>query len=255
MNIAVAGATGVVGKHLTRILDHRRNRVLQLARSKGVDLTSGAGLASKLQGVDAVIDVTNITTQKKSASIAFFDTVTRNLLAAEAEAGVGHHVALSIVGIDRVDLGYYHGKLRQEELIKTGEVPSTIVRATQFHEFPGQTLKRTAFGPFVLAPKMKVQPIAVREVAEYLADSAAESPGVLAGDLAGPQVEQMTEMIARLLAARGSHKLQLRLKLPGAGGRAMAAGALCPTAPGPRGSQRFDQWLASDDAKEWLAAT
>jgi uncharacterized protein YbjT (DUF2867 family) len=136
MKVAVAGGTGVVGRHVVDVARERGHDVVVLARAEGVDLTTGAGLAERLVGVDAVVDVTSVGTQKRAEAEAFFGAVTRNLQA----AGAAHVVALSIVGIDDVDTGYYAGKRLQERLLTEGAVPWSVLRATQFHEFAEQVL-------------------------------------------------------------------------------------------------------------------
>lgn len=193
--------------------------------------------------VDALIDVTNVQTARRRLSFEFFDAVGRSLLAAEERAGVRHHVALSIVGIDRVDLGYYEGKRRQEELLATGRVPWTVLRATQFHEFAEQVLALVP-GPVAVVPPMLSRPVAVAGVASELVRLAAAPPQGIAPELAGPREEQMADLARRLLRARGSRRLVLPVRMPGATGRAMTGGGLLPTADGPRGTTTFDQWLA-----------
>ena len=153
--IAVAGGTGVVGRHVVEALAAAGCEPVVLARSTGVDLVSGAGLDAALTGARAVVDVSNVATQRRSASVGFFTAATSALLAAGARAGVRHHVVLSIVGVDRVDTGYYAGKRRQEELVLAGGVPATVLRATQFHEFADQVLA-IARGPVAPVPSMRV---------------------------------------------------------------------------------------------------
>ncbi|MEU3473853.1 NAD(P)H-binding protein [Rhodococcus sp. NPDC006774] len=138
MKLAVAGGTGTVGVHVVEVARQRGHEVVVLSRSAGVDLVSGSGLSDALAGVDAVVDVASTQTISAKESMSFFAAVTRNLLTAEGAAGVGHHVALSIVGIDRAPHSYYAGKVEQERIIRAGTVPWTILRATQFHEFAGQ---------------------------------------------------------------------------------------------------------------------
>ncbi|MFC6258469.1 SDR family oxidoreductase, partial [Kocuria oceani] len=161
MRIAVAGGTGVVGRHVVETARGRGHEVVVLARSQGVDLSTGAGL--DLAGVQAVVDVTSIRTTSGRSATRFFTEVTRHLLAAERAAGVGHHLVLSIVGLDDAPYGYYAGKAAQERLVQAGEVPWTLLRATQFHEFAGQVHERMRLGPVALVPAMRSQPIAARE--------------------------------------------------------------------------------------------
>ncbi len=192
-----------------------------MARSHGADLLSGEGLDDALAGVDAVVDVSDLKTVRRRSAVRFFETAGRHLLAAEERAGVRHHVALSIVGVDRVDWGYYEGKRRQEDLVRAGAVPWTVLRATQFHEFPAQLLARVP-GPVAPVPRMRVQPVAVREVAVVLAELATGPALGDAPELAGPREESVPDMARRLLSARGSHRLVVPVRLPGAAGRAMA---------------------------------
>lgn len=242
MRIAVAGGTGWTGRLVVDELRARGDEPVVLARSVGVDLVSGTGLAGKLDGVQTVIDVTNVVTTRAKPAIRFFETVTSNLLAAEAEAGVGHHVALSIIGVDRVDYGYYLGKRRQEELALSGS-SGTVLRATQFHEFAAQMCDRG--GPFVIAPKMLCQPVALVEVAAHLVDLAHGRPSGSAPELAGPDEQLwMQDMVRRVSRVRHGRRPVVTVRLPGDNGRQFVGGALLPTAPGPRGTISFATWLA-----------
>lgn len=243
MRIAVAGGTGWAGRPVVKALQSDGHDAVVIARQAGVDLLTGKGLAEKLEGVDAVVDVTNVGTQSAKKSVAFFEAATTNLLKAEQSAGVAHHLALSIVGCDRVGLGYYLGKRRQEELVVGGPIPFTILRATQFHEFAAQML--AARGPFVLAPKMRCQPVALDEVAQHLAELALGKPLGRAPELAGPEPDlMMDEMIVRLARREGDHRVKLRIGMPGKVGRQIKDGGLLPTGTGPRGRITFDDWLA-----------
>jgi uncharacterized protein YbjT (DUF2867 family) len=244
MELAVVGGTGLVGRLVAEAARAAGHRPVVLARSTGVDVTTGAGLDDALQGAEVVIDVSNLTTIRRRQSVAFFEAGTRQLLAAGQRAGVRHHVALSIVGIDRVDLGYYDGKRRQEALVLAGDVPGSVVRATQFHEFAAQLLARSG-GPVGFVPRMLTQPIAAREVADLLVDLAAGNPVGMAPDVAGPEQLEMVDMVRRLLRARGSRRVVVPVRLPGAVGRAMATGGLLPSGPGPRNGQTFGEWLAA----------
>jgi uncharacterized protein YbjT (DUF2867 family) len=241
MRVAVAGGTGVVGHHVVDVARERGHDVVVLSRSEGVDLTIGDGLAEHIAGTDVVVDTSNRTSQKRAESEAFFGGVTRTLLAAEVAAGVRHHVALSIVGIDDLDTGYYAGKRLQERTVAEGAVPWSVLRATQFHEFAEQALHFAAVGPFSLVPRMLSQPVAAREVAQALVDLAEGEPSGRAPELAGPERLQMVELARRV--ARG-HRRVVPVRLPGAAGRAMRTGALLPRGDGPRGSITFDAWLA-----------
>ena len=244
MRMAIAGGTGWIGRLVVGAARGQGHEPVVIARSTGVDLTTGSGLDDALAGADVVIDVTNRNRQSR----AFFETATGHLLRAGEKAGVRHHVALSIVGIDKVHLGYYQGKLRQEEVVLAGAVPATVLRATQFHEFPAQMLGR-AIGPFVPVPTMKSQPVAAAEVAEALVRIAAGAPQGRAADLAGPDVLFMAPMVRKVIKVRGLRRTVLPLPIPGAVGRAIADGGLLPDGPGPRGTQTFDEWLATPAAQ------
>ena len=244
MRIAVAGGTGTVGRHVVDVAWERGHDVVVLARSEGVDLTTGEGLSRRLAGVDAVVDVSNVATQRRSEAQRFFRAVTTALLAAEAEQGVGHHVVLSIVGVDQVPLGYYAGKRLQEQLVADGPVPWSVLRATQFHEFAEQSLGFVRLGPVSLVPRMLSQPVAAREVAEALVDLAAAGPSGRVPDLAGPERHDVVRLARRFVRARGMRRAVLPLRVPGAAGRAMRSGVLAPQGEGPRGRITFAQWLA-----------
>lgn len=244
MKIAVAGGTGLVGRLVVDAARERGHDVVVLARAEGVDLTTGAGLTGRLAGVDAVIDATNKVAHKRAEAEAFFGGVTRTLLAAESEAGVGHHVALSIVGIDDVASDYYAGKRLQERLIVEGAVPWTVLRATQFHEFAEQALGFVRIGPFSFVPRMLSQPVAAREVAQALVDLAEGPPAGRAPELAGPERLQMVDLARRFSKARGLGRRVVPVRLPGAAGKAMRSGALVPASDGQRGRTTFTEWLA-----------
>lgn len=250
MKIAVAGGTGVVGRRVVEAIWDGGDTPVVLARSTGVDVTTGAGLDEALAGVSAVIDVANVVALGSRKSVAFFEAATANLLDAGRRAGVAHHVALSIVGCDRLDFGYYHGKRRQEELVLADGVPGSVLRATQFHEFAAQMLQRGGAGPFALVPRMVSQPVAAREVAAALVELAGKPPAGLAPELAGPEPRQMPDLVRRYAQARGERRVVVPVRMPGKVGRAMVGGALLPTEPGPRGRMTFEAWLAADALTE-----
>lgn len=245
MRIAVAGGTGKVGAHVVAAARERGHDVVVLARGNGIDLVAGTGVADALESVDAVIDVTSVTTLDGDESVAFFEATTRTLLAGEVRAGVGHHVALSIVGIDRAPEGYYAGKVAQERLVEGGEVAWTIVRATQFHEFAGQIYERAKIGPIHVVPKMRTQPVAAREVGEHLVSLAEAGPAGRARDFAGPREESLVDMVRGLARARGSRAGIPAIPLPGASGRAQRDGSLLPGPDAILGTQTYAEWLAT----------
>lgn len=249
MKIAVAGGTGTVGAHVVDVLRERGHEPVVIARSTGVDLLTGRGLAAAMTGVDAVIDVVSMMTQKAQPAIDFFTATTRALLDAEKASGVTHHVLLGIVGSQKSQYGYYLGKMAQERLVHAGEVPWTEVRATQFHEFAQQIYGIARIGPIVLAPTGRVQPVAAREVAERLVELAVGAPSGLVADFAGPREESLSRMVRAAARASGKRAPILSVPAPGPGGTAMRDGTLLPDPasqpPAQRGTQTFDQWLAT----------
>ena len=251
MRIAVAGGTGVVGRYAVEAAQEAGHDVVVLARSRGVDVLTGAGLDEALDGalggVDAVIDASNSgpTLSAKKAT-AFFETATRNLLDAERRAGVGHHVALSIVGIDDIDASYYAGKLAQERSVAAGPVPFTIARAGQFHEFAGQVMSGMR-GPVALVPKLLMRPVAAREVGAHLVRVAEGGPVERTRDLVGPRDEVLVDVARRQLAFEGRRRAVLEVRLPGTYGRGLASGVLRGDAGALQGRISFDEWLRSAD--------
>src|SRR5262245_7918829 len=166
MKIVVIGGSGLIGKKLVSILRQKGHEVVAASPSSGVNSLTGEGLAQALAGANVVVDVTNAPSWEDAAVLAFFETSTRNLLAAEKAAGVGHHVALSVVGADRLpDSGYMRAKVAQEGLIKSGGVPYTIVRATQFFEFVGGIAQSATDGQTVRLPPALMRPIVSDDVA------------------------------------------------------------------------------------------
>ncbi|MCS5713507.1 NAD(P)H-binding protein [Herbiconiux sp. CPCC 205716] len=243
MKIAVAGGTGTVGQYVVDAARRRGQDVVVLARSTGVDLTTGAGLAPALTGVDVVVDAASTGTQSAKVSREFFGGVTANLLAAERAAGVTHHIALSIVGSDRAPYGYYAGKALQEQLVTAGPVPWTILRATQFHEFAQQIYGQFKLGPLNLVPTMFSQPVAAREVGERLVDLAEAGPEGMATDLAGPEELRMADMVRAYAEATGGRGPIVEIPLPGGFGKALRDGTILAAPTADRGSQTFAEWI------------
>ncbi|PZS33238.1 MAG: 3-beta hydroxysteroid dehydrogenase [Pseudonocardiales bacterium] len=255
MRVAVVGGTGQVGRHVVSALEAAGHDPVVVTRSRGVDVLSGDGLGAALVGAQAVVDASNIATGRRGRAVRFFTQVTERLLVAEERAGVGHHVALSIVGIDDIDWGYYDGKRQQERLVTAGPVPWSVLRATQFHEFPDQVLASARLGPLAIAPMMRMQPVAASEVGAVLADLAVGPPAGRAPDLGGPEAHTLADLARRLFTARGQRVRVVPVRLPGAAGRAMATGGLLP-GPGARlGKQTFDEWLAADLQKQQGGST
>lgn len=243
--IAVAGGTGVVGRHVVDVAGERGHDVVVLARSRGVDLVDGTGLDEALRGSEAVVDVTSVSTQSGKGSRRFFGAVTSTLLDAEVRVGVGHHVALSIVGMDRAPDGYYAGKALQEELVTAGPVPWSLLRANQFHEFAAQMHARLQVGPLHPVPVMRSQPVAAREVAERLVALVEAGPSGRVPDLAGPEVLSVPDMVRRYARATGARGVVVPVPLPGRQGRAFRDGSLTAGPGADLGTQTFDRWLAA----------
>jgi uncharacterized protein YbjT (DUF2867 family) len=246
MKIAVAGGTGTVGRHVAEAALARGHEVSVLSRATGIEVTTGHGLAAALEGLDTVIDVTNRTTLSAGVARTFFESATRQLLTAELAKGIGHHVALSIVGIDDIDASYYAGKLAQERAVEAGPVPYTIARAAQFHEFAGQLLAGMR-GPVALMPKAAVRPVAAREVGEHLVAIAEAGPATRAQDLVGPEDEVLADLARRQLAFDGIRRAVWEVRLPGSYGRGLASGALRGSGDRLVSRVTFDEWLRSDD--------
>jgi uncharacterized protein YbjT (DUF2867 family) len=243
MRVAVAGGTGLIGQHVVTLLEQAGNEPVVLARSRGVDITTGAGLDAALAGAEVVIDVSNVATLSKKRSVRFFTAGTERLIEAGARAGVKHHLALSIVGADRVGFGYYAGKVAQEDLIRRGGLPWTVLRATQFHEFAEQLLARSP-GPLAVVPRMRVQPVAAREVAHRLVELAGGPALGQAPKMAGPQVRELVELVRQVVQARGRRRWVIPIRIPGTAGA--ASGALLPSSDDyTRGNQSFEEWLRS----------
>lgn len=248
MKTAVAGGTGLVGRQTVEAVRRVGHDPVVLARSAGVDLTSGAGLAAALDGVDAVIDVTNTRSVNTDQVRAFFATVTEHLLAAEHHAGVRHHVALSIVGLDRLpDDGHYAGKREQERLALSGPVPASVVRATQFFDFAAQMVGWMRRGQSVTLPPLLVQPVAVTDVtdvADVLVEVAVGEPVNGICELAGPETQDLVDMARRTLAARGE-LLRLIPTWRGRYGVEMAGEVLLPGPDARIAPTTFDDWLTT----------
>ncbi|GAA3760399.1 hypothetical protein GCM10022240_11300 [Microbacterium kribbense] len=255
--IVIAGGTGTVGRLVTEIAAGRGHETAVISRSTGIDLRTGDGLDAVLRAGDVVIDVSGSQAMSASAAIRDFETMTRNLLAAEEHAGIRHHVVLSIVGVDTSEngYGYYQGKLAQERAVAAGAVPWTLLRATQFHEFAGQMAERMKFGPFVLVPRMRSQPIAARAVATRLVDLAEGKPAGRVGDVAGPRIERMAELTRRYLRAKGLPGHVVEMSLPGAFGRQMRDGSLLAGVHTHLAEQTFAQWLVEQTGSDGQAKT
>jgi uncharacterized protein YbjT (DUF2867 family) len=249
MRIVIAGGTGTAGRVVVEQASARGHQAVALSRSgpTPADLISGRGLAAALAGADAVIDCSNITTMSRTKAEKFFVAGTQNLVGAAAVAGARRYVLLSIVGIDRVPMGYYQAKLAQEAaLIATAtaaQLGYTIARTTHFHDFAGQLLARMRMGPLAPIPHQRVQPIEVAEVAGRLLDCAEAEPAGRAPDLGGPREEDLLELARQWAAHTGERTRVVAVPLPGRAGRAVQEGGLLVRNGETRG-RTFADWLA-----------
>ena len=203
MKIVVIGGTGLIGSKTVAILRQGGHKVVAASPQSGVNTITGEGLKETLAGAQAVIDLANSPSFEDKAVLEFFETSERNLLPAELSAGVRHHVALSIVAIDRTDNGYFRAKVAQEKLIKASGVPYTIVRATQFMEFLRGIADSSAAGSTVRLPPVLFQPIAADDVAAFVSEAALAAPRNGVAEIAGPERAPFNEIVARYLKAVG----------------------------------------------------
>lgn len=245
MKIVVIGGTGLIGSKLVTSLNERGHEAMAAAPSTGVDSITGEGLAAAMEGADVVIDVANAPSWEDQAVLDFFQTSTRNLLAAEAAAGVGHHVALSIVGCERLpENGYFRAKVAQEALIKASAIPYTLLRATQFFEFIGGIAQAATVGSEVRLSPALIQPLASADVAAVLVDVALAAPANGTLEVAGPEAMPLDELARRFLRLTGD----ARKVIPDVHARYFGAElddrSLTPGNAARLGRTRFEDWLA-----------
>lgn len=250
MKIVVIGGTGLIGSKLVQILDGRGHDAVAAAPSTGVNTLTGEGLREVLDGAEVVVDVSNSPNLDDSAK-EFFRTATTNLLTAEKDAGVGHHVALSVVGTDQLapQSGYFQAKLDQEQLICDGPIPFTIVHATQFFEFL-QTLADSATeGDTVRMPPAYFQPMAAADVAEGLAIAAANDPVNRIVEIGGPVEVLLPDLLRSALAARGDSRHVVADPEAKYWGIALDERTLVPGAGATLFDTRFEDWILETAAK------
>jgi uncharacterized protein YbjT (DUF2867 family) len=246
MKIVVIGGTGLIGKKLVANLRQQGHEVVAASPSTGVNTLTGAGLVEALAGARVVVDVANSPSFEDQAVLDFFETSGRNLHAAESKAGVGHHVALSVVGTDRLlASGYFRAKMAQENLIKAARIPYTIVRATQFFEFVGAIAQFSTDGQTVRLPPALMQPIVSDDVAAALADVALQEPLNGTIELAGPEPIRMDELVRRFLNATGDPRQVTTDAQATYYGTAVNDQSLTPGANPRLGPTRFDDWLTA----------
>jgi uncharacterized protein YbjT (DUF2867 family) len=249
MKIVVIGGSGLIGKKLVPILSKLGHEVVAASPSSGVNTLTGEGLAEALTGAQVVVDVANSPSFEDKAVLEFFETSGRNLLAAEATAGVGHHVALSIVGADRLpDSGYMRAKVAQEGLIKSGGVPYTIVRATQFFEFVGGIAQSATEGNTVRLPPALMQPIVSDDVAAALAEIVVGEPLNGTVELAGPEPIRQDELVRRYLVANKDDREVITDVQARYFGTELNDRSLTPGENPIIGPTRFADWLSRSGA-------
>ena len=246
IRVVVIGGTGLIGKKVVVNLGQRGHEVVAASPSSGVNTVTGEGLAQALAGAQVVGDVSNAPNWEDNAVLAFFETSGRNLLVAEAAAGVGHHVALSVVAIDRLlASGYFRAKRAQEKLIKASSVPYTIVRATHFFEFVGAIAQLATEGQTVRLPPVMMQPIASDDVAAVVADVALAEPLNGTIELAGPEPIRQDDLVRRFLNATGDARAVITDPQALYYGITVNDQSLTPGDRPRLGPTRFEDWLSS----------
>jgi uncharacterized protein YbjT (DUF2867 family) len=246
MKIVVIGGSGLIGKKLVKRLRELGHQAVAASPSTGVNTLTGQGLAEALVGAQVVVDVTNAPSWEDEAVLEFFETSSRNLLAAEATAGVGHHVALSVVGADRLpQSGYYRAKVAQEHLIKASKVPYTILRATQFFEFVEGIAQESSDGQTVRVSPAFIQPILSDDVAAALADVTLGAPINGTVELAGPEQIRLDELIRRFLSAKKDPREVITDVNARFFGAVLSDHSLTPGENARIAPTRFEDWLSS----------
>ena len=245
MKIIVIGGTGLIGSKLVERLREDGHETLAASPDTGVNALTGDGLAEALEAAQVVVDVANAPVSEDAAVLDFFQTSSRNILAAEAAAGVKHHVTLSVVGADRLpDSGYFRAKLAQEEIAKTGSVPHTILRATQFFEFIGRIADSSIDGDTVHLAPVFVQPEAADDVAAALAEVAVSAPVNGVVELAGPEQFRLDELAQRVLRANNDSRPVTANVHARYFGAELDDHSLTPGSDARIAPTRFEDWLS-----------
>jgi uncharacterized protein YbjT (DUF2867 family) len=244
MKIVIIGGTGLIGSKLVSRLRGEGHEVVPAAPNTGVNTLTGEGVAAALDGANVVVDVSNSPSFEDTAVLKFFETSTRNLLTAEAAAGVGHHVALSIVGCDRAPgSGYLRAKVAQEKLIRSSPVPYSLVRATQFFEFFTRIADEATTGETVRIPPVRFQPIAAADVAEAVGTVAVGAPTNAILEVAGPEQFRFDQFIAQGLSSRHDPRVVVADPQAHYFGTALDERTLVPEGEARLGEIRFEDWL------------
>ena len=243
MKIVVIGGTGLIGSKVVAILRQAGHEVVAAAPKTGVNTITGEGLREAMAGALVVVDLANSPSFEDKAVLEFFQTSGRNLLPAEAGAGVRHHVALSIVAIDRTDNGYFRAKVAQEKLIEASGVPYTIIRATQFMEFLGGIVDSGTDGNTVRLSPSLFQPIAADDVAPVVAEVALAAPRNGIVEIAGPERAPFNELVAHYLKAVDDPRQVVRDPEARYFGGRVEERSLVPLGEARLGRIGFDEWL------------
>jgi len=243
MKILIIGGTGLIGSKTTAILRKGDHEVVAASPKSGINTVTGEGLKAAVAGAQVVIDLANSSSFEDKAVMEFFETSGRNLLPVETAAGVRHHVALSIVGIDRTDNGYFRAKVAQEKLIETSRIPYTIVRSTQFMEFLGGIADSSAVGNTVKLSPSLFQPIAADDVAAIVADVALAPPRNGIVEIAGPERAPLNEIVARYMKAVGDRREVVRDPEAGYWGGRLEERSLVPLGEARLGRITLGEWL------------
>src|SRR3954447_5110525 len=249
MKIVVIGGTGLIGSKTVAILRQAGHEVVAASPNSGVNTITGEGVKEAVAGAQVVVDLANSPSFEDKAVLEFFETSGHNLLAAEAAAGVRHHVALSIVAVDRTDNGYFRAKGAQEKLVESSGIPYTIIRSTQFLEFLRGIADSSAEGNVVRLPPVLFQPIAADDVASVVAEVALAAPRNGTIEIAGPERAPFHEIVARYLKATGDPRQMVRDPEARYWGGRVEERSLVPLGEARLGRIGLDEWLRRSQSK------